>query len=96
MNLLKIKLLFPHKIRIGLTNLFEFFVFIYKIYFALQNFMPARLKRKKIRSLIKEKNPKTALETGTYLGDTSAFLSKIIDYVYTIEFDETLFDKARI
>ena len=48
--------------------------------------------KEEFEKLVKQFNIQTIIETGTYLGDTTIELSKMVPYVYTVEANEENFD----
>jgi hypothetical protein len=56
---------------------------------------PYEIKRQIIKLFLMKYNVKTAIETGTFLGDTTQFLSECCDRVYSIELAEELAANAQ-
>ena len=60
------------------------------------NFLLSRLlKRQILKSLITSYDLKTFVETGTYLGDTSLYLSRVVKKGSTIEVSKFLYTRAK-
>lgn len=63
--------------------------------FPLDGFSGDLFLRNEIARLIDKHNIKTAVETGTYMGETTKGLSRMVDRVFTIEINEKYYNKAK-
>lgn len=91
-NLLKI-LLSPILLFKNLSK-FLFNLFSYKIRRSIiQN--EEEFKVNLIRGVVKKYNYKFFVETGTYLGKTSAVLSEVFDEIFTVELDYNLYLQSK-
>ena len=57
---------------------------------------PQHYKRTLIKKFAKKYKAKIFVESGTYLGETTDFCSRIFETVYSIELDKTLFEQAKL
>lgn len=55
---------------------------------------PHRTRRRQLLSIVKERGHRVFVESGTYLGDTVAFLVPHVDRIETIEIEPMLYSRA--